>query len=104
MNDQVIDLRLKNLEERCNKSEDAIVELRTRVSNSETTQRVILTQLEYIQEKIDEVASKQDVLLNNHSTNNLTEDKAKKWDKIIMTIIATVITALIGAVMVLILK
>lgn len=97
--------KMKDIERRLHDLEDDDKKLNTKINEYNTDQAKIMEQLKTISEKLEDLGRKQEEFLKSPKpTDVLNRNKAGLWDKITGTAISTIVGALIGALIALILK
>jgi chromosome segregation ATPase len=101
----VLEEKFINLERRVKELEDDDKRINNKINEYNVNQALIMEQLSNINAKLDELAQKQEEILKSPKAAELiNRNKAGLWDKITGTAISTIVGALIGALIALILK
>lgn len=101
----VLEEKFTNLERRVKELEDDDRRINSKINEYNVNQALIMEQLSNINAKLDELAQKQEEILKSPKAGELiNRNKAGLWDKITGTAISTIVGALIGALIALILK
>lgn len=101
----VLEEKFINLERRVKELEDDDKRINSKINEYNVNQALIMEQLSNINAKLDELAQKQEEFLKcPKPTDVLNKNKAGMWDKITSTAITTIVGALIGALVTLILR
>lgn len=97
--------KFENLERRVKSLEDDDKTLNNKINEYNTNQAKIMEQLKTISEKLEELGKKQEEFLKcPKPADVLNKEKAGNWNKIVGTAITTIVGALVGALIALILK
>lgn len=101
----VIEEKIKNLERRIRDLEEDDKKLQDKMNTYDTNQATIMEQLHHINEKLDDLAKRQDEFFKSPKPADvINKEKASNWNKIVGTAITTIVGALVGALIALILK
>jgi chromosome segregation ATPase len=97
--------KMKEVERRLHDLEEDDKKLNAKINEYNTDQAKIMEQLKTISEKLEDLGRKQEEFLKcPKPTDVLNKNKAGMWDKITSTAITTIVGALIGALVTLILR
>lgn len=97
--------KFTNIERRVKSLEDDDIKLNEKINEYNTNQVKIIEQLNNITEKLEELGRKQEEFMKIPKAGDvINKGKAGLWDKITGTAISTIVGALIGALIALILK
>ena len=94
--DEITELKIKNLESKVEILERKNEENEKRINEFDKTQEVIMLQIENLSQQLTRVEEKTDQLLKNKpNTSELTEEKAKSYDKLKWIIISEAIAIIV---------
>lgn len=101
----LINEKFENMERRVRSLEDDDKKLNEKINEYNTNQAKIIEKLNNITEKLEELGKKQEEFMKFPKAGDvINKGKAGLWDKITGTAISTIVGALIGALIALILK